>query len=161
VPTSGVLAALAAAFCWTLASSLWRRLPTSLSAAQLNLVKNLLALALQLPLVLFGGWRVAARGRFVPRCWPAGWVGIAVGDSLYFAALRRLGTRRTLTIEAAGPAITALAGVVFLAELPTQAQWLGLTLISLAVVVVAVQQPPAAALCHRLPVPSEWVCCWP
>ncbi|APD48415.1 MULTISPECIES: DMT family transporter [Synechococcaceae] len=148
MPTSGVLAALAAAFCWTLASSLWRRLPTSLSAAQLNLVKNLLALALQLPLVLFGGWRVLP-GAFALLL-ASGVVGIAVGDSLYFAALRRLGTRRTLTIEAAGPAITALAGVVFLAELPTQAQWLGLTLISLAVVVVAVQQPPR---CGALPSP--------
>jgi len=148
VPTSGVLAALAAAFCWTLASSLWRRLPTSLSAAQLNLVKNLLALALQLPLVLFGVWRVLP-GAFALLL-ASGVVGIALGDSLYFAALRRLGTRRTLTIEAAGPAITALAGVVFLAELPTQAQWLGLALISLAVVVVAVQQPPR---CGPLPSP--------
>ena len=48
----GVAAALAAALCWTLASLLWRRLPTSLGAGQLNLLKNLLALAM---LVLLGG----------------------------------------------------------------------------------------------------------
>ena len=48
----GVVAALAAALCWTLASSLWRRLPTSLGPGQLNLLKHLVALALQLPLLL-------------------------------------------------------------------------------------------------------------
>ena len=45
----GALAALAAALCWTLSSALWRRLPTSLTAAQLNLLKNLLALVLLAP----------------------------------------------------------------------------------------------------------------
>ncbi|WP_248785759.1 hypothetical protein, partial [Escherichia coli] len=43
------LAALAAALCWTLASTLWRRLPTSLTAARLNLLKNVLALLLLSP----------------------------------------------------------------------------------------------------------------
>ena len=55
----GALAALAAALCWTLASSLWRRLPTSLSGAELNLLKNWLALAMLLPLVLGRPWPAA------------------------------------------------------------------------------------------------------
>ena len=48
---TGVAAALLAALGWTLASGLWRRLPTSLGPAQLNLLKNLIALALQSPLL--------------------------------------------------------------------------------------------------------------
>ena len=47
----GVIAALAGALSWTLASGLWRRLPTSMGPAELNLIKNLLALALLLPLL--------------------------------------------------------------------------------------------------------------
>lgn len=57
--TTGVVAALAAALCWAISSSLWRRLPTSLSAVQLNLVKNLIAVGLQLPFLLLGGWLVS------------------------------------------------------------------------------------------------------
>ena len=48
---SATAAALAAALCWTLSSLLWRRIPTSLSGAQLNLLKSLAALAMQLPLL--------------------------------------------------------------------------------------------------------------
>lgn len=141
---SGVAAALAAALCWTLASSLWRRLPTSLGPAELNLLKNLLALGLQLPLLALQGLTRDAQplppaALLILVC--SGALGIAAGDSLYFAALRRLGTRRALTMEAGGPAVTAAAGAVLLAEVPQARQWLGIALISLAVVLVACQRP--------------------
>jgi DME family drug/metabolite transporter len=133
-PVSAPVAAaagLAAALCWTLASLLWRRLPTSLSPARLNLLKNMVALALQLPLVLLLPWQAPAASVLALAL--SGVVGIALGDTLFFAALRRLGTRRTLTLDAGGPAVTALGGVALLGEAPQPAQWLGLALISLAV----------------------------
>ena len=139
----GVGAALAAALCWTLSSALWRQLPTSLSAAQLNLLKNWLALLLLAPVLLLRPWSPVAQSHttaFV-LLGLSGVLGIAVGDSLYFAALRRLGTRRTLTLDAGGPAVTAVAGLVWLAEVPTVQQWLGLALITAALVLVALQQP--------------------
>jgi len=128
-------AALAAALCWTIASLLWRRLPTSLGALQLNLLKCLLAFALLLPPLLVGPWQASPRSLLLLVL--SGVVGIALGDGLFFAALRRLGTRRTLTLDAGGPAVTALAGLVLLGEIPRPAQWLGLALISLAVLLVA------------------------
>lgn len=139
-------AALLAALCWTLASLLWRRLPTSLSAVQLNLLKNLLAVALQLPFVFGQAWQLPPRGLLLLAL--SGVVGIALGDSLFFAALRRLGTRRALTIDAGGPAFTTLAGVVLLREWPGPAQLVGIALISLAVVLVArgaAQSPPESS----------------
>lgn len=139
---TGVLAALAAAFCWAVSSSLWRRLPTSLSAVELNLLKNLLAVLLQLPLLLLGGWWVGPGA--LALLLASGVVGIALGDSLYFGALRRLGTRRTLTVEAGGPALSVLGGTLFLGELLRPVQWAGVGLISLAVVLVARQHPPAS-----------------
>ena len=139
----GVVAALAAALCWTLASLCWRRLPTSLDAAELNLLKNALGLALLLPLQPLL-WRPMQ-----PVAWlllvTSGVLGIALGDSLFFAALRRLGTRRTLTIEAAAPVLTTLAGLVLLSEWPGRTQLLGLALVSTAVVIVAQRSPGAAA----------------
>ena len=113
---------------------LWRRLPTSLGAGQLNLLKNLLAVGLQLPLVLGGPWQVSPHSLALLAL--SGIVGIALGDGLFFAALRRLGTRRTLTLDAGGPAVTALAGMALLGEVPGPEQWLGLALISLAVLLV-------------------------
>ena len=140
--TIGVLAALAAALCWTLSSTLWRQLPTSLTAAQLNLLKNWLALPLLAPALLWHPWPPQPPAHALWLLGLSGLVGIAVGDSLYFAALRRLGTRRTLTLDAGGPAVTAVAGLVWLAEVPTVQQWLGLALITAALVLVALQQPP-------------------
>ncbi len=138
-----VLAALAAALCWTLASLLWRRLPTSLSAVQLNLLKNLIATLLQLPLLVLLPWRSGPADVLLLAL--SGVVGIALGDSLFFAALRRLGTRRTLTLDTGGPAVTAVAAVALLGEVPRPEQWLGIALISLAVLLVARQRPPGAA----------------
>ena len=131
VAVSAASAALAAALCWTVASLLWRRIPTSLSGAQLNLLKNLIALALQLPLLALVPWR--SDGRALLLLALSGAIGIAAGDSLYFAALRRLGTRRTLTLDSGGPAVSTLAGVVLLGEVPRLGQGLGVALISAAV----------------------------
>lgn len=139
----GVGAALVAALCWTLASGLWRRLPTSLGPARLNLLKSLLALV---PLAPWLPWARAAAAP-LPAAATAlllasGVVGIALGDSLYFAALRRLGTRRTLTLDAGAPAVTALVGLALLREAPEPRQWLGLLAVTLALLLVARQAPP-------------------
>jgi drug/metabolite transporter (DMT)-like permease len=143
----GVAAALWAALGWTLASSLWRRLPPSLGAARLNLLKNLLALALlAVPLALVVGapGLSALPGTGLALLAASGVLGIAAGDSLFFAALRRLGTRRTLTVEAGGPALTAAAAALLLGEALGPQQWAGIGLISVALVLVARQGSPAA-----------------
>ena len=135
---TGAVAALAGALCWTFASGLWRRLPTALSSGQLNLLKNLLALLTLAPWL----WLSDLESRTLVLLALSGVVGIAAGDSFYFAALRRLGTRRTLTLDAGGPAVTALLGLVALSEVPTIQQWLGLGLITAALWLVALQRSP-------------------
>jgi drug/metabolite transporter (DMT)-like permease len=128
-------------------------LPTSLGPGQLNLLKNLVALALQLPLLLAlvafgapGAGGAAGSGGAAPVALLllSGVVGIALGDSFYLAALRRLGTRRALTFDAAGPALSAIGAALLLAEVPAPRQWLGIALISLAVLLVAAQTPRQA-----------------
>jgi DME family drug/metabolite transporter len=136
----GVMAALAGALSWTLASGLWRRLPTSLGPAELNLLKNLLALGLLLPLLPLLTAPLPPRDGALLLA--SGVLGIAAGDSFYFAALRRLGTRRTLTLEAGGPVLTSAAGLVLLLEVPSLRQWCGVVLVSLALVLAAGQAPP-------------------
>lgn len=139
-PASSAVAALTAALCWTVATLLWRRLPTTWTARQLNLGKTLLAFLLQLPLIALAPWPPVPGGALLLLAL-SGVVGIAWGDSLFFSALRRLGSRRSLTLTAGGPALTALVGLVVLGEQPGATQWLGIGLISLAVVLVARQRP--------------------
>ena len=103
--------------------------------------KNLLAVAVLLPLVL-GRGGFGDPGSLLLLAL-SGVVGIAAGDSFYSAALRRLGTRRILTIDAAGPAVAALGGAFGLAELPAAGQWFGLALITVALLLVAWQRPEA------------------
>ena len=136
----GVAAALAAALCWTWASGLWRRLPTSLGAAQLNVLKNALALVILAVPAWWGASSPEVPALFLLAA--SGVVGIAAGDTFFFAALRRLGTRRTLTVEAGGPAVTSAAGSLWLGELPAPWQWAGIGLITMAVLLVARQRSP-------------------
>ncbi|MEB3156799.1 MAG: DMT family transporter [Cyanobacteriota bacterium] len=148
-PSTSVVAALLAALCWTVATLLWRRLPSAWTAQQLNLRKTLLAFLLQLPLLALVRWPPAFQGEALWLLALSGVVGIAWGDSLFFGALRRLGTRRSLTLSAGGPALTALVGLATLGERPRVAQWLGIGLISLSVVVVARQRSADASASER------------
>ena len=111
---AGLLAALGAAMAWTTASSLWRSVSSSGSALQLNTIKNGLATLLFLPVLLSLPWR--ANGQGVTLLLLSGVIGIAVGDSFYLAALRRLGTRRTLTVEAIGPVLGSIGSVLLMQD---------------------------------------------
>lgn len=110
----GVIAGLVAALAWTFASSLWRGLSTSLTALELNGLKNAIACALLLPVLLFLPW--ADESQALLWLLISGGLGISLGDSFYLAALRRLGTRRTLTLEALAPLLAALGGLVVMGE---------------------------------------------
>jgi DME family drug/metabolite transporter len=145
----GVVASLAAALCWTLSSGLWRRVPTSLSALQLNLLKNLIGAVTLLPALLLPGALHGVPAAVVAALMLSGVLGIALGDSFYFAALRRLGTRRSLTLDAGGPALSALLAQLTLSEDLLPLQWLAIALISLAVVITARQAPPADGACQE------------
>ena len=137
----GVLAGLTAALAWTLASSLWRGLSTSLKAPQLNGLKNAIACLVLLPVLVAVPW-VA-----LPQVWTwllvSGAVGIAAGDSCYLGALRRLGTRRALTVEALAPLLAAISGLLWMGERLSPLVWCGAALVSGSVLIVALQQPPS------------------
>ena len=138
----GILAGLVAALAWTLASSLWRGLSTSLSAVQLNGLKNLIACAALLPVLVTLPWN--GEGKSLMLLLISGGLGISLGDSLYLAALRRLGTRRTLTLESLAPVAAAAGGWFAMGEQLSVQGWAGALLVTISVVLVAVQQPPDA-----------------
>ncbi len=132
---TGVLAGLTAALAWTTASAIWRTLSSFGSALKLNSLKNALATLFFLPVLITLPWQEQQW-----QVWHllfSGVVGIAIGDSFYLAALRRLGTRRTLTVEALGPVLANIGSVSLMGEaLPVQA-WIGACLVSVAVLIIA------------------------
>jgi len=136
----GVLAGLVAALAWTLASSLWRGLATSLSALQLNGLKNALACLALLPVLMSLPWNQEVPGLLLLLI--SGGIGISLGDSFYLAALRRLGTRRTLTLESLSPLAAASGGLLVMREQLSSQAWLGTVMVTVSVVLVAQQQPP-------------------
>ena len=132
---TGHLAALGAALAWTLASGLWRSLSSRGSALALNAAKNGIACLIFLPVLVSLPWQDnrSAVGLLLL----SGVVGIAAGDSFYLASLRRLGTRRTLTVEALGPVLATLGSVVLMGESLEGSAWIGAAMVTAAVVLVA------------------------
>ena len=114
----GQLAALAAALFWALATLLYNRSSLHLSAAQLNLVKGLVACPLLIICVyLFGlGFEIQINS---PALWlllASGVIGITIGDTCYFSALRRLGPWHTILLEYLAPPFAAILAWFFLRE---------------------------------------------
>ena len=124
------------------------------TAVQLNGLKNGLATLLFLPVLLEVPWReqpMAVAALFV-----SGAIGIALGDSLYLAALRRIGTRRTLTLEATGPVLASLGSPLIQGDPLTVTDFAGALLVAAAVLMIARSgsqiRPPESA--------TEQGSCW-
>jgi drug/metabolite transporter (DMT)-like permease len=125
----GELAALGAAFLWASASVLYGRIGRYLSPPKMNLLKNLIALILILGILLPGGDLITGIDRFAMLLLlVSGAIGIGMGDSLYFGALKHIGARRSLLIMALSPPITGIIAAVFLDEGLPAGAWLGVWL---------------------------------
>ena len=120
----GGLCALGAGACWALASVIFGRLGRTVAPLGLNLGKGLLALA-----CLGAALGVDGLEPVGPRAWlllgASGLVGIALGDTVFFQALRRLGPRRTLLMTTLIPALVALLSFALLGERLEARAWLG------------------------------------
>lgn len=129
---------LAAAALWAIAVALFRPLIEQHGPAAVNLGKSSLAALAFASATLFLGATpdVAAR----PGLWLlvalSGFVGMAMGDSLLFFAIRAGGVQRTLVIFNTSPLLAALAAVPIYGERPTGAGWLGIALILAGVTLV-------------------------
>lgn len=132
---TGLVAALAAAMAWTGASALWRSLSGAGTALELNGLKNGLATILFLPVLITVPWKDQTSAVLLLLL--SGVAGIAAGDSFYLGALRRLGTRRTLTVEATNPVLACIGGVLLMGDRVSTTDWLGAGVVALAVTLIA------------------------
>jgi len=96
-------------------------------AAAMALAKSVLATLVLLALALPGGLHL---GQYQAIAYLAisGIAGIALGDTLYFASLTRLGARLTLLLGTLIPLVTAVAATVLLDEHLSPQAWLGIAI---------------------------------
>jgi drug/metabolite transporter (DMT)-like permease len=135
-PLAGEAAALSAALIWSGSMSLYARHAHGLPAETVNLFKNALAIALMTltTLVLRDAWPSSPE----PALWLAasGVLGISVGDTALFGALKRLGAQVTAASQCLAPPVSTLLALVFLHEDLTGRETAGLVVTVVAVSLV-------------------------
>ncbi len=133
--TVGILAALGCAASWAMGAVLFKRLSEHLSSPGMALVKSFIAAGvLGAVLLLVGFEKVDSRSLALLIL--SGVVGIAIGDTLFFAALRDLSPHMMIMLMTSGQILTVLLAVIFLKEKPTARTWLGIALIVAGITVV-------------------------
>ena len=143
LPFAGEVAALAAAFIWSVATFLYTRTGNRAPAVFLNLVKGAIAVAMLTATILVLG---DAAPDLTASQWMwlagSGVVGISIGDSAYFSAIKRIGPSQTLLIESLAPPLTGVLGMFFLGEAIGLTAWLGIFLTMSGILWVVTEHRP-------------------
>ncbi len=124
----GVGAALASAASWAVGTILFKGIGENFSPFAMTLVKSLFSVLLLAIGLIFVGWtRVPASS--------LGWlilsglIGIAAGDTFFFAALRLLAVHQLIVLMMLAPGITLVMAILFLGEVPSPIAWLGIAMV--------------------------------
>ena len=110
------LLALAAALSWTMAALFSHRPATELGSLHFNRMRMIAAVVIMGVLLMATGRPATIAGEFWPHVILSSLTGIVFGDFLLFAAVRRLGPRRTNVLFATNALFAAILGWVFLGE---------------------------------------------
>ncbi|KID58289.1 hypothetical protein JF50_06330 [Pseudoalteromonas luteoviolacea] len=132
----GEIAAFCAAAVWAFSTLLYKRFSHHLNPLELNVAKGVIASALMAAVLLFT-WDTQLPSSHTSWGWliASGIVGIAIGDSAYFAALRNIGPARTLVIESLAPAIAGLLNIILLGVYLSATAWLGIIITTIGVII--------------------------
>jgi len=142
----GEFYALACALAWAVAVIFMRKSGESLAPLPLNLFKMLLALALFVPtlLALEGPDWPAMSTSALALTFVSGFLGIAVGDTLYYRALNAIGASRIAIAQTLYSPCVILLSVAFLGERLSVVQVLGVALVLAGIGLVSRAGGPAA-----------------
>lgn len=127
----GLVAATTAASFWAVSVVMYRRVGTVMPPVMLNMTKGLAAVAILATVVGLDWW---GRGtvpwemsaQMVGLMALSGVIGIGLGDTLFFAGLNRMGSRRMLLLFTINPALTVVVAWALLGEPLTYWQLLGI-----------------------------------
>jgi drug/metabolite transporter (DMT)-like permease len=135
----GISAALGSAASWAMGSILFKQLGEKLSPMALTLAKGTLsAVLLAATLILTGLPSVEPQALLLLIF--SGILGIAVGDSFFFAALENLSPHSLVVLSTLGEILTIIWAVLVLRERPTLTAWGGIGLVIVGIVTVLYPQ---------------------
>ncbi len=147
----GELFSLASAFCWAISVILFKRSGEQMRPFALNLVKNVLALALMIPtLWLFSSALPALPAGTLSVVLISGVLGIALADTLYFEALNRLGASRMGIVGSLFSPFVVLLSLMFLGERLSLLQSGGFALVLAGVMLATITAPATDLSRHQL-----------
>ena len=121
----GIGAALTSAASWAIGSILFKKIGEKVSPFGMTLSKGILG-------ILLLGFVYAVNGfDFIPlnaagMLFISGIIGIAIGDTLFFASLQYLGPKVQIIFFMMGQVMTAMLGLLILKEMPLLLQWIGI-----------------------------------
>jgi drug/metabolite transporter (DMT)-like permease len=124
----GVCAALASAASWAVGTILFKGIGEGFPAPAMTLVKSLLSVILLAFSLILVGWATIP---FSSLGWLilSGLIGIAAGDTCFFAALRLLPVHQLIILMMLAPGITLIMAILFLSETPSPTGWLGIAMV--------------------------------
>ncbi len=131
----GATAALSSAASWSIGAIISRKLSQAVAAPALTWAKAIISIVLMLPVLAIVGFQPLTHSG-LSLLILSGVLGIAVSDTLFFAAIRHLGARDMVLLLAIGQVFTILLSVVFLHERPLPLEWLGIAGIIVGVMIV-------------------------
>jgi len=124
----GILAALGSAASWAVGTLLFKGIGEEFSPMAMTFIKSLLGLLLLAAALCLIGWGPV-------KSFPLGWLalsgllGISLGDTFFFAALRRLPAHRLVILMLLAPVVTLLMALCLLGERPALVSWTGIGLV--------------------------------
>ncbi len=136
----GEISALSAAAVWAIATWIYSQFSHQFSALQLNIIKGCIAsimMALVLPIAVTIPSELSTHHLVILAV--SGIIGIAIGDSAYFAALKRIGANKTLLLESLAPPLSGIIALVFIGSVLPLQSWFGVLITTIAVTFVILQ----------------------
>lgn len=125
---------------WAIATWIYSQFSHHFTALQLNIIKGSIASVMMLLVLPFTPMpEVAIDAKYLWVLGISGVIGIAIGDSAYFAALKRIGANKTLLLESLAPPLSGVLALVFLGAVLQLQSWLGIFITTIAVTAVIFQ----------------------
>ena len=138
----GELAALTCALLWAIAARIFRNLGGEFSSVALNFWKGLISILLLIVVVQFIPMELELSNQVIFWLALSGIIGIGIGDTFFFLALKKIGDSQSILIaETLAPIGTALLAMAWIGEWLSWQQWLGIAVVIISVdIIIKIQK---------------------
>jgi drug/metabolite transporter (DMT)-like permease len=156
VPYIGELAGLVSACAWGATGIVIRAYLGAVPAVAVNSLRNSMSAAAFILIWIGLGSRPPIPQTAVMLLVASMLVGLVLGDSLYFEALKRIGVARAMPISMGYPVMTSLLAALLLGERLTALSLIGMLATLLGVYLVAMPSPSVARALSQQPASGHW-----